>query len=304
MSRAPARLRPAATRMIHPMPPPGTGHLRPRLVIFDLDGVVYRGDQAVPGAATLINALRERELLVRFATNNSSATRDDYVKRLAGHGIAARREEIVTSSSATVEHLRAHLPEVRRILAVGAAGLVAELRAGGFDVTPVWEAAPPGWNGGPLPERYDAVVCGLDREIDYRRLGIASAAIRAGALFVATNADVRYPTPEGFMPGAGAIVAALAASSGLEPLVIGKPQPAMFQAILEHDRVAPQDALVIGDNPEADLVAARRAGIASVLVLTGVVDEAAAADLVGERRPDHVAHDPAAVGRLLGLALS
>ena len=290
--------------MIHRMPPARSGPLRPRLVIFDLDGVVYRGDQAVPGAATLVNALRDRGLLVRFATNNSSATRDEYVERLAGHGIAAGADEIVTSSWATVEHLHAHLPAVRRILAVGAAGLVAELRAGGFDVTPAADAAPADWNGGPLPERYDAVVSGLDRRIDYRRLGIAAAAIRAGALFVATNADLRYPTPEGFVPGAGAIVAALAASSGAEPLIIGKPQPAMFQAILEHDGVAPQDALVIGDNPDADLVAARRAGITSVLVLTGVVDADAVADLAGERRPDHVAPDPAAVGRLLGLALS
>jgi 4-nitrophenyl phosphatase len=290
--------------MIHRMPPARSGLLRPRLVIFDLDGVVYRGDEAVPGAATLVNALRDRGLLVRFATNNSSATRDEYVERLAGHGIAAGADEIVTSSWATVEHLHAHLPAVRRILAVGAAGLVAELRAGGFDVTPAADAAPADWNGGPLPERYDAVVSGLDRRIDYRRLGIGAAAIRAGALFVATNADLRYPTPEGFVPGAGAIVAALAASSGAEPLIIGKPQPAMFQAILEHAGVAPQDALVIGDNPDADLVAARRAGITSVLVLTGVVDADAVADLAGERRPDHVAPDPAAVGRLLGLALS
>jgi 4-nitrophenyl phosphatase len=106
------------------------------------------------------------------------------------------------------------------------------------------------------------------------------------------------------MPGAGTIVAALAATSGREPLVIGKPQPAMFRAILEHDGVPPGEALVIGDNPDADLVAARRAGIPSVLVLTGVVDEAGAARLDGERRPDRVAADPAAVAALLGLALS
>jgi len=286
------------------MPEPVIGPPPPRLVIFDLDGVVYRGDQAVPGAARLVNALRDRGMLVRFATNNSSATRSDYVLRLAGHGITATVDEIVTSSSATVDHLHAHLPRVRRVLAVGAPGLVDELSAGGFEVTPVADAAPQDWNGAPLHERYHAVVCGLDRQIDYRRLGIAAAAIRAGALFIATNSDLRYPTPEGFMPGAGAIVAALQASSGVEPLVIGKPQPAMFQAILEHDGVLPQEALVIGDNPDADLVAARRAGIVSVLVLTGVVDENAASDLAGDRRPDHVAHDPEAVGRLLGLALS
>lgn len=277
---------------------------RPRLVIFDLDGVVYRGDQGVPGAAQLVSALRRDGRLVRFATNNSSATREEYVARLAGHGIESTVEEIVTSSSATVEHLHVHLPEVRKVLAIGARGLLDELRAGGLDATWTPDAAPADWNGGPLPERYDAVVSGLDRQIDYRRLGIAAAAIREGALFIATNADLRFPTPEGFMPGAGAIVAALAATSGVEPLIIGKPQPAMFRAILEHDGVDPGDALVIGDNPDADLIAARRAGIESILVLTGVVDAAAAELLTGERRPDRVAPDPEGVGRLLGVTLS
>ncbi|HEY7332014.1 MAG TPA: HAD-IIA family hydrolase [Candidatus Limnocylindria bacterium] len=276
----------------------------PRLVIFDLDGVVYRGDQAVPGAAALVRALRGEGRLVRFATNNSSATRDEYVVRLAGHGIPATIDEIVTSSHATLEHILAHLPEVRRVLALGAPGLTTELRDGGLEVTEADDAAPPGWHGAPLPARYDAVVCGLDRRIDYRRLGIAAAAIREGARFIATNADLRFPTPEGFMPGAGTIVAALAATTGVEPLVIGKPQPAMFRAILEHDGVAPDEALVIGDNPDADLVAARRAGIPSVLVLTGVVDEAGVAALDGERRPDRVAADPAAVATLLGLPIS
>jgi 4-nitrophenyl phosphatase len=276
----------------------------PRLVIFDLDGVVYRGDQAVPGAAALVRALRGEGRLVRFATNNSSATRDEYVVRLAGHGIPATIDEIVTSSHATLEHILAHLPEVRRVLALGAPGLTTELRDGGLEVTEADDAAPPGWHGAPLPARYDAVVCGLDRRIDYRRLGIAAAAIREGARFIATNADLRFPTPEGFMPGAGTIVAALAATTGVEPLVIGKPQPAMFLAILEHDGVAPDEALVIGDNPDADLVAARRAGIPSVLVLTGVVDEAGVAALDGERRPDRVAADPAAVATLLGLPIS
>jgi 4-nitrophenyl phosphatase len=276
----------------------------PRLVIFDLDGVVYRGEAAVPGAADLVNALRRDGRLVSFATNNSSATRQEYVARLAGHGIAATADEIVTSSSATVEHIHAHLPQVRRVLSIGAPGLGAELRDGGLEVTPVNEAAPRDWNGGPLPARHDAVICGLDRQVDYRRLGIAAAAIREGALFIATNADVRFPTPEGFMPGAGAIVGALQATTGVEPLIIGKPEPAMFEAILERDGVPPAEALVIGDNPDADVVAARRAGIASILVLTGVVDADAARLLEGDRRPDRVARDPAAVAELLGLALN
>lgn len=275
-----------------------------RLVIFDLDGVIYRGDRAVPGAAELVNGVRRSGRRVSFATNNSMATREAYVDRLAGHGIGASRDEIVTSSSATVEHLQHHLPDVRRVLAVGAAGLVAELGAGGFEAVAAADAAPIGWNGEPLALQYDAVVAGLDQEIDYRRLGIASAAIRAGARFVATNADVRYPTPAGFVPGAGTIVAALAATSGVEPLVVGKPQPAMFRSILEHTGIDADDALVVGDNPDADVVAARRAGIPSVLVLTGISDRGMADGLAGERRPDHVADGPAQVAALLGVALS
>lgn len=278
--------------------------ISPSLVIFDLDGVVYRGSDAVPGAAELVNALRRRGTLTSFATNNSMATRRAYVDRLAAHGIAATLDEIVTSSSATVAYLQAHLPEVRRVLAVGADGLLAELREGGIDASPVAEAASDDWNGGALPEQYDAVVAGLDQQIDYRRLGVAAAAIRAGARFIATNADVRFPTPDGFVPGAGAVVAALQATSGEDPLVIGKPEPGMFQAILERTGVAAERALVVGDNPDADIVAASRAGIASVLVLTGVADAADAAALEGERRPDHVADGPAQVGRLIGVRLS
>jgi 4-nitrophenyl phosphatase len=286
--------------MIPRMPPAHP----PRLVIFDLDGVVYRGDEAVPGAAGLVNALHGRGVLVRFATNNSMATRAAYVERLADHGIEATVDEIVTSSYATRQHLRTHLPGARVVLAVGAPGLVAELRDGDLDVTPAAEAAPVGWNGAPLGMSYDVVVAGLDPEIDYRRLGIASAAILAGARFIATNADLRFPTPDGLMPGAGSIVAALTATTGVEPLVIGKPQPAMFTAILERDGVAPREAIVIGDNPDADLVAARRAGIGSILVLTGVADAAVAEALSGERRPDRVAADPDEVAQLLGVTIS
>ena len=103
-----------------------------RLVIFDLDGVIYRGDEVVPGAADLVNGVRRAGRLVSFATNNSMATRHDYVRRLARHGIEAALDEIVTSSSATVEHLRSHLPEVQRVLAVGADGLLDELRGAGL----------------------------------------------------------------------------------------------------------------------------------------------------------------------------
>ena len=182
--------------------------------------------------------------------------------------------------------------------------MLTELRDAGYDATHAGDAAGADWNGAPLARAYDALVAGLDPEVSYRTIGIAAAAIRAGARFVATNADLRYPTPGGLMPGAGAIVAALQATTGQEPLVIGKPEPAMFQAILEADGVAPEDALVIGDNPDADVPAARRARIPVILVLTGVTDATAAVTLEGERRPDWVAAGPAEVAALLGVTLS
>jgi 4-nitrophenyl phosphatase len=276
----------------------------PRLVIFDLDGVVYRGDQVVAGAAALVKALRGRGTLVSFATNNSMTTREGYVTRLAAMGIAALAGEIVTSTSATIDHLRLHLPEVQSVMAVGAPGMLSELHAARFDALAADDAAPPSYEGGPLPATCDAVIVGLDLEFDYRRLAIGSSALRAGARFIATNADMRYPTPSGFLPGAGSIVAALQAASGMAPMIIGKPEPAMFQAIIERAGVAPAEALAIGDNPDADIVAARLAGIASILVLTGVVDAAAANLLPAERRPDAVAVGPQEVASLLGLSLS
>jgi 4-nitrophenyl phosphatase len=275
-----------------------------RLVIFDLDGVIYRGRQPVPGAAALVAMLRKEGLLVRFATNNSMATRAMYVPRLVEMGVPVQLYEIVTSTSATIDHLRAHLPEVRTVMAVGAPGMLDELRTAGFDATAAGDAVDGSYDGGPLDASYDAVIAGLDPSFDFRRLAAASTAIRGGARFVATNADLRYPTPTGFLPGAGSIIAALSAASGAEPLIIGKPEPGIFRAILERAGVRPSEAVAIGDNPDADVVAAHRAGMRSVLVLTGVADAALAATLEGERRPDHVASDPSEAAGLLRQWLS
>jgi 4-nitrophenyl phosphatase len=275
-----------------------------RLVIFDLDGVIYRGRQPVPGAAELVAGLRDAGLLVRFATNNSMASRAMYVPRLVEMGIPAEADEIVTSTSATIDHLGAHLPDVRNVMAVGASGMLDELRAAGFDATAAGDAVDPSYDGGPLDRSYDAVIAGLDPAFDFRRLAAATTAIRAGARFIATNADLRYPTPTGFLPGAGSIIAALRAAGGAEPLVIGKPEPGIFTAILERAGVGADEAVAIGDNPDADMVAAHRAGMQSILVLTGVADAALAATLEGERRPDQVAREPSEVAALLRRKLS
>jgi len=187
---------------------------RPRVVIFDLDGVVYRGLDPVPGAAQLINSLHQRRVRVRYATNNSMASREAYVERLGAMGIPSSVAEIVTSTSATVGYLRHHLPEARRVMGVGSPAMIAELQAAGLEVIPVADVTHPGYQGEPLTDRVDAVVVGLDQAYDYLRVAVAATAVRDGAAFIATNADLRYPTPRGFLPGAGSLVAAIRAASG------------------------------------------------------------------------------------------
>lgn len=278
-----------------------------RLVILDLDGVVYRGDRPVEGAAELVARLHEAGVVVRYATNNSMSTRAAFAQRLRGMGIAADADEIVTSTSATIDYLRRHEPDIRTVLAVGAGGMVDELRASGFEVIPAADVGSAdvgsAGDGDPSP-RVDAVLVGLDPLFDDGRRAAAVERVRAGARFIATNADARYPTPTGFLPGAGTMVAAIRDATGVEPLVIGKPEPAMFRAILEATGIAASEALVIGDNPDSDIRAARRTGIECVLVLTGVTGPAAVPSLSGEQAPDHVAANPSAAWDLLEARIS
>lgn len=272
---------------------------RVRLVIFDLDGVIYRGDVPIRGARELVAWLHERRVGVRFATNNSMVTRAGYVERLGGMGITTTAEEVVTSTSATVEHLRRHQPGVRSVLAIGADGMRDELLSAGLVVTMAGQVPAAPAVGGPLADAYDAVIVGLDPRVDYDGLAAAMSAVAAGARLIATNADTRYPTRAGFLPGAGSIVAALATATGVTPEVIGKPEPAMFCAILEASGVEAGDTVVVGDNPDADVVGAHRAGCAAILVLTGVADAAVAMQLAGDRAPEAVVAGPHEIRALL-----
>jgi 4-nitrophenyl phosphatase len=218
-------------------------------------------------------------------------------------GIQTSAEEIVTSTSATVEHLRRHAPEVRRVLAIGADGMGEELTAAGLDTDMAGAVRQPS-PGAPLERAYDAVVVGLDPDFDYARLAAAMSAVAAGARLIATNADARYPTPAGFLPGAGSIVAAVAAATGAGPEVIGKPEPAMFRAILEASGIPAAEAVVVGDNPASDVIGARRAGVAAILVLTGVADAEGVTRLEADAVPHAVAADPVAVRALLEARVS
>jgi HAD superfamily hydrolase (TIGR01457 family) len=227
--------------------------------VFDMDGVLYVGSKVLPGVNDVLNALTIRGFKYVLATNNSTATPSLYVEKLTGMGIEVPEESILTSSMATRDFLVSELPANAGIYVVGSQALRSQLFTDtSFEPVQFGERMP------------DAVVVGLDVGFTYEKLRLAAAAIREGAKFVATNADATLPTEHGLVPGCGSIVAAIAAASGTMPIVIGKPEPLLIQMAVRHLGVQPADAVMIGDRLDTDIIAGHRAGLLTVLVLTGV----------------------------------
>ena len=274
------------------------------LLFVDLDGVVYRGAEPVPGVADVLADRVRRGDDVVYVTNNSMFYRADYVTRLAGMGAPVSADRVVSSSRATALYLREHLPDVRRVLTVGARGLERELEDLGIVVIPAGTAATRAEDddiaGYEAAGRPDAVVVGVDPAIDYLRLAVAADCIRGGARFIATNRDPIYPTERKLRPGAGAIVAAIAVAAGCEPEVsIGKPEPLLLLEAASAVGSPAADGVMIGDGIGTDLAAARAVGARCVLMLTGVTTKAALDALPPDQRPTAVAADAAELAAAL-----
>jgi len=238
--------------------------------VLDLDGVVWLGDEPIPGAAGAVARLRARGERVLFATNNSAALLSDQEAKLERFGVPARGD-VLTSAQAA-----ARLVEPgERALVCGGPGIAEALGRRG--ATPVRDGDA------------DAVVVGFHRDFDYERLRIAVRAIQRGARLIATNDDATYPTPDGPIPGGGAIAAAVAYASGVRPVVAGKPHAPMADLVRAGGG---DDGTVVGDRPETDGAFARVLGYRFALVLTGVTSEA---DLPVEPAPDTVAPSLAAL---------
>jgi 4-nitrophenyl phosphatase len=224
-----------------------------------MDGVLYRGDRALGGVAEALAAIAVRDGRFMLATNNSMSTPASYVGKLARMGIEVPEEAILTAGLATRDYLVETLEPGAGVFVVGMPALREQLFEGSpFHPVQYGEEQPA------------AVVVGLDLAFDYSKLKAATEAIRAGARFVATNADATLPTEGGLVPGAGSIVAAVSVASGREPTVIGKPEtPLLVQALHRMD-VPAAEAVMIGDRLDTDILAGHRAGMLTVLVLTGV----------------------------------
>ena len=273
------------------------------LLLVDLDGVVYRGAQPVPGVAAVLAARAAAGDEVVYVTNNSMTYRADYVARLQSMGAPVGPDRIVTSARATALFLAGSTPKPRRVLAVGGAGLVREVRDVGIEAEPSAEAAER-WNANGRDAAaavagIDTVVVGLDIEFTYARLAVAVGAVRAGARFVATNRDPLYPMEHGLMPGAGSVVAAIEAASGVTPVSIGKPWPLLLEIAAHAVGGAVTSAVMIGDSLVTDIPAARAAGARSILMLTGITTAAQVAALPAAERPTEVASDAAGLSAAL-----
>jgi len=233
-----------------------------RHLIIDMDGVLYRGNTLLPDTPAFWAWLTGRGMGYQLLTNNSSRTPEQYVAKLAGMGIQVPAERILTSAQATALYLRRLAPAGARVYIIGGAGLTdAVLGSADAAGKPlfVWDEAHP-----------DYVLVGMDTNLSYEKLKIACLAIRAGARFIGSNPDRTFPSEDGIVPGCGAILAALQACTDVAPTVIGKPEPAIFELAMARMGAQRQTTAVLGDRLDTDVLGGHNAGLATILVLTGV----------------------------------
>ncbi len=226
-----------------------------RALMIDADGVLWHGSKPLPGVPAFFDFLRARQIRFLVATNNSVPPASEIVSRLARMGATIDESTVLTSAQATARYLPRLAAPGARVYVIGGAGLTQELTRAGYRL---------------VEENAEVVIVGLDTRLTYAQLSRATREIRRGAQFVGTNADKTYPAEDGIIPGAGSLLAALQAATDTAPIVIGKPERAMFDIAIEAMGAPRAQTAILGDRLETDVEGARRAGLRSILVLTGV----------------------------------
>jgi 4-nitrophenyl phosphatase len=250
-------------------------------LIIDMDGVLWRGDEPMPDLQAFFAFLHQRGIEFVLATNNSSRTPRQYVEKLARFGVAVDGESILTSSLAAAAYLAGQAPPGTHVYAIGKEGLRRALEQRGFVLS---------------EEEAAYVVVGWNTDLVWDELATASLLIHRGAGFIGTNPDLSYPTERGPVPGNGAQLAAIEATTGVAPVVTGKPEPQMYEEALRRMGATPGTTAVIGDRLDTDLAGGVRLGLTTVLVLSGIAGEADLANSAVE--PDVVCADIGALMRV------
>nr|MBC7244319.1 HAD family hydrolase [Chloroflexota bacterium] len=252
-----------------------------RSLIIDMDGVLYRGNAPIQGAGEFLHFLRQIGVHCLLLTNNSTLTASQYVAKLARMGIQTVEEEILTSGEATAMYLARVAPPGTKVYLIGEHGVRAELKKKGFVLSKDSDVA--------------YVVVGLDYHFNYEKMTTAARAIRAGALFIGTNPDKTFPSEGELTPGAGALLAAIETATDTAPLIIGKPQPIIFEIAFQKLQAEPKTTAMLGDRLDTDILGGRRMGLVTILVLSGVTDRQQLAH--SSLMPDLVYEDVAALHR-------
>jgi 4-nitrophenyl phosphatase len=242
-------------------------------IVMDMDGVLWRGDEPLPGLVEMFEWLHEADVPYVLATNNSSKTPANYVEKLHTMGVEGVPEaQIVTSSTATAAYLQANYPAGTPVHAFGMEGMREILDDAGFDIS-----------GDNPPE---VVIAGIKFDLSYDDIKQAALHIRDGATFVGTNPDKTFPSPEGQVPGAGSLIAALEAATDQTATIIGKPAEPMFKNALEILGTEAANTLMIGDRLNTDILGAQQAGMKTALIFTGVTSSDALSQADNDLWPD------------------
>jgi HAD superfamily hydrolase (TIGR01450 family) len=243
-------------------------------LLLDLDGTVFRGQQATEGSVETLASVTGRAL---FVTNNASRAPGDVAKHLNEMGFVAHADDVVTSAQSAAKLLASQLPSGARVLVIGTDALADEVSNVGL--VPVREAT----------EDPAAVVQGHSPETGWANLAEAALAIRSGATWVAANVDRTLPSERGLLPGNGSMVAALRTATDQDPQVAGKPEPTLLNDALARGRF--ESPLVVGDRLDTDISGANAAGLPSLMVLTGVSTAPEMVRAVPRERPDYLGAD-------------
>lgn len=238
-----------------------TGMKKYKAILFDGDGVLWTSDQPQKGINALFNYLSEKEIRWALLTNNNSHAVQHYVEKFIGFGIHVQERSVFTSATVTAAYLLDQYGPGASLHVVGNPGLISTLQDYGFILS----------SGKDTPQgQVDAVVAGMDLQINYQKVKVAMRLILNGTPFVATNTDGSYPTTEGINPATGMVIGAIQAASGVTPYVVGKPYRAIFEAALNDLGVVPDETLMVGDRLDTDILGADQLGMDSAAVLSGI----------------------------------
>ena len=269
------RLRASSTQSPISNPQSPISNLSPiHHLIIDMDGVLWRGDEPMPGLQEFFAFLRQHSIDFILATNNSSRLPEQYAAKLARFGVEVAPEHVRTAAQATAAYLATITPPGTHGYAIGEEGVRRALEQRGFVLT---------------DEEAAYVVSGWDRQLTWEKLATAALLIHAGAGFIGTNPDSNFPTERGPVPGSGAQLAALETTTSVAPVVVGKPEPWMYEEALHRMGARPENTAVIGDRLDTDIAGGVRTGLTTVLLLSGISTQA---DLAASpAKPDLVCAD-------------